>query len=343
MKTQMFCDYIRIDEYSATPKYLQLSREVIKAIEQGKLKMDSMLPSINELSCNLELSRDTAEKGYRYLKKKGIINSVPGKGYYITNTNFKPQLKVFLLFNKLSAHKKIIYDAFIATLGQDVSVDFYIYNNNFSLFKHFLSNQKEEYSHYVIIPHFIDDDGFARDVINLLPKHKLVMLDKLLPGIEGEYAAAYENFEQNIYNALEQALAPLSKYHTIKIIFPRQSYFPREILKGFIRFCQQYAFTHQVVNNISIEPINEGEVFINLMEDDLVVLLERLISLGSVIGKDVGVISYNETPLKKILVNGISTISTDFSFMGNAAANLILDNSRRHIEVPFYFTKRASL
>lgn len=339
----MFCDYIRIDEYSATPKYLQLSREVIKAIEQGKLKMDSMLPSINELSCNLELSRDTAEKGYRYLKKKGIIKSVPGKGYYITNTNFKPQLKVFLLFNKLSAHKKIIYDAFIATLGQDVTVDFYIYNNNFSLFKHFLNNQKEEYSHYVIIPHFIDDDGFAKDVINLLPKHKLVMLDKLLPGIEGEYAAAYENFEQNIYNALEQALAPLSKYHTIKIIFPRQSYFPREILKGFIRFCQQYAFTHQVVNNISIEPINEGEVFINLMEDDLVVLLERLISLGSVIGKDVGVISYNETPLKKILVNGISTISTDFSFMGNAAANLILDNSKRHIEVPFYFTKRASL
>lgn len=343
MKTHMFCDYIRIDEYSATPKYLQLYREVIKAIEQGKLKMDSMLPSINELSCNLELSRDTAEKGYRYLKKKGIINSVPGKGYYITNTNFKPQLKVFLLFNKLSAHKKIIYDAFIATLGQDVSVDFYIYNNNFNLFKHFLDNQKEEYSHYVIIPHFIDDDGFAKDVINLLPKHKLVMLDKLLPGIDGEYAAAYENFEQNIYNALEQALAPLSKYHTIKIIFPRQSYFPREILKGFIRFCQQYAFTHQVVNNISIEPINEGEVFINLMEDDLVVLLERLISQGSVIGKDVGVISYNETPLKKILVNGISTISTDFSFMGNAAANLILDNSRRHIEVPFYFTKRASL
>ena len=341
MKTNMFCDCI--DEYSATPKYLQLSRLVIKAIEQGKLKMDSMLPSINEVSCNLELSRDTAEKGYRYLKKKGIINSVPGKGYYITNTNFKQQLKVFLLFNKLSAHKKIIYDAFIATLGQDVTVDFYIYNNNFSLFKHFLANQKDDYSHYVIIPHFIDDDGFARDVINLLPKHKLVMLDKLLPGIEGEYAAAYENFEQNIYNALEQALAPLSKYHTIKIIFPKQSYFPKEILKGFIRFCQQYAFTHQVVNNISIEPINAGEVFINLMEDDLVVLLERLISLGSTIGKDVGVISYNETPLKKILVNGISTISTDFSFMGNAAANLILDNSRRHIEVPFYFTKRASL
>ncbi len=28
-----------------------------------------------------------------------------------------------------------------------------------------------------------------------------------------------------------------------------------------------------------------------------------------------GVISYNETPLKKIILNGITTISTDFQMM----------------------------
>lgn len=343
MKTIVFSDYIHIDEYSATPKYLQLSTAIIRAVEQGKLRMDSVLPSINELSCKLEMSRDTAEKGYKYLKKIGIINSVPGKGYYIMNTNFKQKLKVFLLFNKLSAHKKIVYDAFIAALGDDVSVDFYIYNNDFTLFKRFLTNQKGEYSHYVIIPHFIDSEEYAKEIINHIPKHKLILMDKMVAGIEGEYAAAYENFEQNIYDALEQALSHLSKYHTLKIIFPKNSYFPKEILKGFRRFCQQYAFTHHIINNISIEPINEGEVFINLMEDDLVVLLERIINIGYQIGKDVGVISYNETPIKKILLNGISTISTDFKFMGTSAANLILDNSRRHIEVPFYFTKRASV
>jgi DNA-binding transcriptional regulator YhcF (GntR family) len=343
MKQAPFFDLISIDEYSATPKYLQLGSAIINAIEEGKLDTAHLLPSINELSIKLEISRDTAEKGYKYLKNLGVISSVPGKGYYISNSEFKQKLKIFLLFNKLSAHKKIVYDAFIAALGDEVSVDFYVYNNDFRLFKRFLNNKRENYSHYVIIPHFIEGEEYARDVINEIPKEKLILLDKRIAGIDGEYAAAYEDFEKNIYEALEQAREELSKYHTLKIIFPKKSYFPKEILDGFHRFCQQYAFSHHVVANISTEPINEGEVFINLMEADLVTLLERLISLKFEIGKDIGVISYNETPLKKILLNGITTISTDFRFMGSVAADLILDNSKRHVEVPFYYTKRASL
>lgn len=343
MKSPGLLDFIQVDEYSSTPKYLQLSNAMILAIEEGKLKKDNLLPSINELSFTLEISRDTVEKGYKHLKALGVINSVPGKGYYVSNIEFKRSIKVFLLFNKLSAHKKIIYDAFVASLGEEASVDFYIYNNDLTLFKRFLNNRKEDYSHYVIIPHFIEGEEFAKEVINTIPKNRLLLLDKKIPGIDGEFAAAYENFEKNIYDALEQARNDLSKYHTLKIIFPEKSYFPKEILNGFHRFCQQYAFSHSVVRNISAEPINAGEVFINLMEDDLVILIERIIGLKYKLGKDVGVISYNETPLKKILLNGITTISTDFRFMGTIAANLILENSTRHVEVPFYYTKRASL
>lgn len=343
MKTETFFDFIHVDEYSATPKYLQLSDAIIKSVELGKLKKESLLPSINELSYKLEISRDTAEKGYKYLKSIGVINSVPGKGYYISSTDVKRKLKVFLLFNKLSAHKKIVYDAFINALGDEVSVDFYIYNNDLTLFKRFLSNKKEDYTHYVIIPHFMDGEEDAKEIINAIPKSKLILLDKLIPGIDGDFGAVYENFEKNIYEALEQALKPLSKYHTLKIIFPEPGYFPNEILDGFHRFCQQYAFSHHMVSDIATEPINEGEVFINLMEDDLVILLERMIDMNYKIGKDVGVISYNETPLKKILLDGITTISTDFKFMGAVAAELIHDHSRRHIEIPFYYTKRASL
>ena len=343
MKPSSFFDLIRIDEYSSTPKYLQLSNSILNATETGMLTKDYLLPSINELNFNLEISRDTAEKGYKRLKEMGVINSIPGKGYYISNTEFKQRLKIFLLFNKLSAHKKIIYDAFVAALGEDVAIDFYIYNNNFNLFKKLLLNKKENYSHYVIIPHFLEGGENAHDIINTIPKNKLILLGKKIPGVVGDYSIAYENFEKDIYGALEQAREQLSNYHTIKIIFPSQSYYPVEILKGFQRFCQQYAFNHQVINNINTEPINKGEVFINLIEDDLVVLLERIIELKLKIGRDIGVISYNETPIKKILLNGINTISTDFRYMGNIAANMVTDNAKRHIEVPFYYIKRSSL
>jgi DNA-binding transcriptional regulator YhcF (GntR family) len=343
MKPVKFSDYIHVDEYSSTPKYLQLTNSILSAIESGTIQKDYLLPSINELSYELEISRDTAEKGYKYLKKIGVVGSVPGKGYYIISTDFRRTLKIFLLFNKLSSHKKIIYDAFIKALGDHVAVDFYIYNNDFNLFKKLLSNKKEDYSHYVIIPHFMEGHDHVHEVINLIPKEKLVILDKLVPGVSGEYAAVYENFEDDIYNALDQAREHLGKYHTIKIIMPKRSYYPVEILKGFYRFCQQYAFTPKVVNQILTEEIAEGEVYINLMEDDLVILIERLINMKLKLGKDVGVISYNETPLKKIILNGITTISTDFRQMGEMTAKLILENSKEHLEVPFHLTLRASL
>ena len=79
------------------------------------------------------------------------------------------------------------------------------------------------------------------------------------------------------------------------------------------------------------------------MEDDLVLLIEKILATKMKLGKHVGVISYNETPLKKIILNGITTISTDFEFMGKKAAELILENSREHFEVPFQVTIRSSL
>jgi DNA-binding transcriptional regulator YhcF (GntR family) len=343
MKKQSVLQHLSIDYFSATPKYLQLANAIIKAIGDGKIGKGELLPSINELSFEFEIARDTAEKGYKYLKKIDVLGSVPGKGYFVKDTNLKQQLKIFLLFNKLSPHKKIIYDSIVTSLGEQASIDFYIYNNDFDFFKQLVQNADKSYTHYVIIPHFIDGGENAHDIINDLPKEKLILLDKLLPGVNGTYGAVYENFEKDLYCALEKALPKLVRYHTIKIIVPENTYHPVEIIKGFKRFCQQYAFNHKVVHNIANEPIKEGEAYINLMEDDLVILLEKILATRMKPGKHVGLISYNETPMKKFILNGITTISTDFKMMGEKTAELILEQSTQHIEIPFYLTLRASL
>lgn len=334
---------INLDDHSATPKYQQLANSIINAIERGQLRRDAIMPSINELSFEFQISRDTAEKGYKHLKNIGVLGSVPGKGFFIKNTEVTQKVKIFLLFNKLSAHKKIIYDSIVSSLAGLASIDFYIYNNDFALFQNLLQSKQDQYTHYVIIPHFIEGGENAFEVINRIDKSKLILLDKLVPGVEGKYGAVYENFEKDIYQALEQALPQLTRYQTLKMIFPAQSYFPQEILKGFYRFCSEYAFGYKVVHKIEDEPISEGEVYINLMENDLVTLIERILSLKLKVGKDVGVISYNETPLKKIILDGITTISSDFQMMGEKTAQLILERSTAHIEIPFYLTLRSSL
>ena len=102
-----------------------------------------------------------------------------------------------------------------------MSTDLCIYNNDFTQFKNFLVNKKDKYSHFVIMPNFIEGTDLASEVINTIPKHKLVMLSKMIPGIKGDYAGVYEDFEYDIYNALEKAMPELYKYHTIKLVFPK--------------------------------------------------------------------------------------------------------------------------
>lgn len=343
MPSENIYSLIRFDEYSITPKYLQLTNSIIKAVQDGSLQKNYVLPSINEMSYELDLGRHTVEKAYKYLKEKGIVHSFPGKGYYILGIQAQQIIKIFLLFNKLSAHKKIIYDAFASTLGEQAAIDFYIYNNDFRLFKKLLQNRKENYHYYVIVPHFLENSEHAANVINELPTDRLILLDKCLDHVTEGFGAVYENFEKDIYTALKEGLPHLTKYKKLKIVFPSYSYFPSEILKGFFTFCYEFAFDCKVVHKLQTETISYGEVYINLMEDDLVILLEKIQLTSLKVGEDVGIISYNETPWKKFILNGVTTMSTDFRKMGETAANMILQNNLSHLEVPFKLIIRNSI
>ena len=334
---------IQIDALSQTPKYVQLINSIVKAIEHGKIEKGYLLPSINDLSYELDVSRDTAEKTYRQLKKLGIVGSVPGKGYFISKTNFKHPLKILLMFNKLSVHKKIIYDAFVSKLSKKSAIDLYIYNNDFNLFKKILLERHNHYTHFVIIPHFLEGGESLKDILNVIAEGNLILLDKTVTGITRQYGAVYENFENDIFEALKKALIQLQKYKTLKIVFPSNSYFPIDILNGFKFFCKEYAFNYKIIHQIAEEKMNEGEAYINLMEDDLIVLLEKIKSSKLNLGKDIGIISYNETPWKQFILEGITTISTDFKKMGELAAKMVMKNENKRIEVPFSLTLRNSL
>ncbi|MHA8066779.1 GntR family transcriptional regulator [Aquirufa sp. ROCK2-A2] len=334
---------LQIDAFSSTPKYLQIANSVIEGIRTKKIKKGDVLPSINELSFENYISRITVEKSYNYLKSKGIIASVRGKGFYILVDNLSFDLRVFLLFNKLSEHKKIIYDSFVEELGENASVDFFIYNNDFNLFKKIIQSRDRDYSHIVIIPHFLDGEENARELINHLPKEKLYLVDKLLPGIQGNFGAVYENFEKDIFNALSQISESLKKYHTLKIIFPNTSYYPLEIVNGFMRFCQHYGYEREILSSAKDITPKNGELYICVMENDLILLLDKILESKLELGQDVGIISYNETPLKRLLFRGITTVSTDFINLGTSVAQLIKANSKEQIENPFQVIARDSI
>lgn len=338
-----FIKSIQISEFSSTPKYLQLADAVLEGVRKNQLKQGDILPSINEVSIYFDISRDTVEKGYRHLKNLDIISSTPGKGYFVAKSDVISKQKIALFLNKLSAHKKIIYDAFARELGDNVSLDLFVYNSDISHLRTLLLNLTKQYDRYVVFPHFKEGSDQAPEVLGLIPVDKLMLLGKLIDDVEGNFDAVYENYEKDIYEALEKMLKPLSYYQALKLVFPDNSDYPRSIIKGFYRFCQQYAFDHLLVGDLATEPLEKGACYIILAERDLVHLLEKSITNGYQISKDIGVISYNETPLKKFIINGIATISTDFELMGKSAAEIIKQHKKEQRENPFYVKIRPSL
>ena len=66
-------------------KVTQLADTLSQAISMKKFREGDSLPSINQLSAEYGVSRDTVFKAFLDLRERGLIDSTPGKGYYVTS------------------------------------------------------------------------------------------------------------------------------------------------------------------------------------------------------------------------------------------------------------------
>jgi len=343
--------YIDIDENSRKPKYVQIVDSVTENISLGNFSINDKIPSINMLSEEFYLSRDTVEKAYKILKERKIIISVRGKGFYIARTNLISKTNVLFLVNKLSSYKLQIYNAFTNSIGANTHTDLQIYHCNESLFLNLLEKHKGAYDYYILMSHFksetfkyISVTDKVVEAIKKIPKEKLIMLDSINEGIDGKIVQIYQDFENDIYNALIQGYKKISKYKKLVLVYPDKSVYPypKKIVHGFRKFCIQKSLDFEVIGEIYEDIIlKKGDLFITIVEDDLVNLINQIRDNEFMIGKDIGVLSYNDTPLKDLL--GISVISTDFKMMGQTAAEMILNKEKGSVKNPFKFIDRESM
>ncbi len=335
-------DYTRIDSESEMPKYRQVEDLIISDIESGIFKQGQRIPSINETSEELLLSRDTVEKAYVSLRKKGILSSVKGKGYYISNTNTGKKIKISLIFNKLSNYKRSLYNSFVQTLGSKASVDVFIYNYDIGEFKAIIDNNLTHYDYFVILPHFKNENSNVEEVIKKIPKEKVLIVDRNMEELR-DYPVVYQEYDKDIQNTLQQAVFLLKKYKRLNLIFPLKEYYSTYIKKGFIIFCQVNQFSYRIIDSPDEKNINRDEAYIIISDNDLYSFIKMIKQRGWIPGKDTGIVSYNENPVKEILCDGISTISTNHDEIGQIAAEMILKKDFRRIKCPFQFIQRNSL
>jgi DNA-binding transcriptional regulator YhcF (GntR family) len=339
---QLYCyamDYIKIDVDSPVPKYKQIVNSFHNALEDKLLKKDQKLPSINELSQKFQLSRDTVLSAFNDLQARGIIVSKHGKGFYISKENPSQQHKIFLLFDKLTAYKEDLYQAFKAELKRKGSVEIFFHNFNTKAFDTLIKDSIGNYTAYVVMP--IPTKTIA-ETLELIPKDKLYILDRGRKMYGQYYPSVCQSFKKDVYNALVSGLKQLKKYDKLILMFSEDGHAPIDIKRGFEQFCNEYKFDHKVTTNIDRE-VKKGEAYLVLEDKKLVTLVKQTQERGYKLGKDVGIISYNDTPLKSVVANGITVISTDFDAMGRNIASLVLNRKKDHIENPCSLILRASL
>lgn len=330
--------YIQIDDSLGIPKYRQIINSIYTAISIGEIKLGDKIPSLNQICAEYELSRDTVMVAFNELKAKGIISSIPGKGYYINSTEINVDQKIFVLFDELNAFKEDLYTAFINSLDNKSSVDIYFHHFNYQVFKDLIAESVGKYTSYVIMPATFDD---TVNIISKLPRDRVYILDREKADL-AEYPVIFQDFEKDVYDALNDGADLLSKYTKLVMVYPGGKE-PEGRLTGFQRFCNENKFSFEIIRNLENRKIKKGEAYFVPSDRNLVRLVKMAADNSLVLGSDAGIVSFNDTMLKEVVAGGITTISTDFSQMGQTLARMIQDRTWGKIRNKSALIRRSSL
>ncbi len=329
---------IRIDTKSSNPKYRQIIDSIFNAIEKRWLKKGDKIPSINEICAEFGLSRDTVMVAFNELKARGIIISQPGKGYYVASTEIQHEEKVFVLFDELNAFKEDLYNALVGELKGKANVDIYFHHFNYKVFKDLIAESTGKYTSYIIMPASFDNIGH---LLAKLPPEKVYILDRLKKELKN-YSVVYQDFEQDIYNAMQAGKTRLKKYRRLVFVNPGGKE-PAERTNGFERFCKEHNLEYEVVKNLAAASPSMYEAYFITSDRELVEVVKMAKKYKYKLGKRFGIVSFNDTTLKEVVAGGITTISTDFNEMGKTLAQMVLNKQKGQIQNPSKLIVRNSL
>lgn len=339
---------INVNTTLQVPVYKQLISSIESAILAGKFREGDLLPSMNELSAQLGISKETVKKAYALLRDKGVVYAAQGKGFYVAAACDEHHPKILVLFDKLSTYKQVLYSSFSRTIGSQGEIAILLHNQQIDLLEYYIDQNLDQFDYYVITPHFPLDDATQKRVIKTLmriPNRKLILLDRYPDNLPGNYGAIYQDFTNDVYEGLGLGLKKLRKQSKLNIITENSSLYYPYILQGAERFCKDHAIPYEFHTAVTPDIVRRQETYLIVngqLDMELIDLARVARSKNFKAGRDIGIISYNESPINEIVLNGLTTISTDFEQMGATAARMILDKKLSKVKCEFKMICRST-
>ncbi len=338
---------IKIDLGSQLPVYKQIIQKIQNLVSIGEYNEGDYLPSMNELAYELQISKETVKKAYSILRAKGVIESAHGKGFYILNS-LKNKIRILLIFDKISTYKQALYSSFAANIGDNSEITIRLHNQDIDLFEYFIEENLDKFDYYLVTPHFPLQPSIQKRAISILkkiPNRKLILLDRYVEGLPGNFGSVYQDFENDICDGLTQSIDVLKRFKKFNVISMTGSMYAPIIERGIKRFCTENQMCFEIHKGINPDKIQKQEAFLILnsqLDIELIELVRIAKMKGCKIGEDIGIISYNESPINEIILDGLTVLSTDFKQMGELAAKMIMEKSFKKIKCDFRLIRRST-
>jgi DNA-binding transcriptional regulator YhcF (GntR family) len=321
---------------SGQTKLQQLVHSITEAIANGHLKNGDPMPSVNQLSAKSGFSRDTVFKAYTILKERAIIESAPQKGYFVASELFK----VFVLLDDFSAFKEQFYKSFRQNLPNSYSVDLMFHHYNPEVFSQLIQNSLGRYSLFVVMN---IEHKTIHPILEKIDPNKLLVLDMGRPESE-KTNYILQDFNVSVKRCLEEGREKLLKYRELILVYAENDTpHPRETVSAVRDFCKKHKMPFRRTSQINSSEIEQGQAYFVIRDNDLVEVVKTCRSKQLELGKDVGVLSFNDAPMKQIVGGGISVISIDFEQMGKQAAEFVKHKQKIRKVLPTSLILRDSL
>ncbi|MEL7589203.1 MAG: GntR family transcriptional regulator [Prolixibacteraceae bacterium] len=327
--------HFRIDPLSSQLKFQQLIDSVIDAISRNLLEIGDILPSVNQLCHESSLSRDTVFKAYAELKNRGIVESVPNKGYFVA----RAITKVFLFLDTFKAYKEVLYGSLRDNLPDNIAVDLNFHHYNIDIFEKVIKESLGKYNRYIVMNF---DHVRVPEIVSQIPRNKLLVIDWMIHSTP-DMSVIFQDFGKTLYDSLNGHLDLIKKYERFIYLYPEFTYHPPESIIWFEKFTKDHRLNYQILRQSKKLDVQNGDLYLLVSDRTLARFLDQCSEKKLIPGKDVGVISYNETPMKKYVKNGITVISTDFELMGRKAAEFAIAGEPVRIQIPTQMKVRSSL
>lgn len=336
-----FENFPRIDEKGRTPKFLQLVNGIIRHIETGRLKPGDRLPSIIETSTEYYLARATVEKAYTSLLKSGHLTSQYRKGFFIADR--QGLRRVLFLVAKLNESSQTLFNAVSHRLGRKYKVDLFTYEYRQEYLCEILRNQAANYQYVVLMPHYLGETDEVRTALQKIPRDRLLFLDAASSLDQTPVPSVCYGCGNQFRQLLEQHLDLYKKYQRLHFVTTDQEYIPAEWYRAFLDFTARHGLDGRILDGLDEAPIQPGNAYLLFEDADLISAVKEVSRLGLTLGRNVGLLSFNDSGYKELVGGGISVLTLDLPAIGNLTADLIAGNQKRHTYVPMQFIRRASL